>query len=220
MAGMLALRSHRHNGRDLARATSAGDRVPMADLVLASASPYRRDLLSRLGVKFECVAPEVDEEAERKETRDPIALARTLARKKAEAVARNHKKAIVIGCDQVIALDDVALGKPGTAAAAKEQLKKLSGKEHAVVTACAVLHGKDEDEFVDVTMIRMRELAAAEIDRYLALDKPLDCAGGYKIEQAGIALVDRITGADHTAIIGLPLLRLSVALRKLGLPVP
>src|SRR5580765_2576221 len=115
-------------GRDLARASPGGDRVPMADLVLASASPYRRDLLSRLGVKFECVAPEVDEDAERKATKDPIALARTLARKKAEAVAKAHKKAIVIGCDQVIALDDVALGKPGTAPAAKEQLKKLAGK--------------------------------------------------------------------------------------------
>src|SRR5262249_51625461 len=152
----------------LARARAGGDRMPMADLVLASASPYRRDLLARLGLKFECVAPEVDEDAERKATKEPIALARSLARKKADAVQKQHKKAVVIGCDQVISLDAQALGNPGPAANAKSQLQKLSGKEHAVVTACAVLHGKDEDEFVDVTMIRMRELGAAEIDRYLA----------------------------------------------------
>src|SRR5262249_30201288 len=194
--------------------------VRMTELVLASTSTYRKDLLARLGVKFECVAPEVDESAVRKGTKDPIGLARALAKKKAEAVAKGRNKAIVVGCDQVIALGDEVIGKPGSVDAAVEQLKRLAGKEHAVITACAVLHGKDEDEFVDVTMVRMADLSAAEIKRYVERDQPLDCAGAYKIEQAGIALVERITGEDHTAVIGLPLLRLSAALRKAGLTIP
>jgi septum formation protein len=89
-----------------------------------------------------------------------------------------------------------------------------------LITAVTVAKGKDTEEFVDVTMLRMRELKAAEIKRYVELDKPVGCAGGYKLERAGIALFERIQGEDHTAIIGMPLLKLSAVLRKFGLQVP
>ena len=192
----------------------------MSNLILASSSPYRRDLLARLGIQFECVTPDVDEAAERLSTKDPVALARSLALKKAQVVAALHKKAIVIGGDQVIALDDEVLGKPGTEAAAKLQLARLAGREHAVISALAVVRGNEVEEFADVAMIRMRPLSTAEIARYVALDKPLDCAGSYKIECAGIALLERITSSDQSAITGMPMLRLCEVLRQFGLQVP
>jgi septum formation protein len=191
----------------------------MADLVLASTSRYRRELLERLGTPFESVAPEFDEAAARKET-SPIALARALANGKAAAVAKANKKAVVVGCDQVVALGEEILGKPGSADAAKAQLQKLAGQPHMLITAVSVHKGSDVEEFVDVTTLRMRKLDKKEIDRYVERDQPTDCAGSYKIERAGIALFDKIEGEDHTAIVGLPLLKLAAILRKFGLQVP
>lgn len=192
----------------------------MVDLVLASTSPYRRELLARLGLPFECVAPSFDETAARTPDASPIELARALAAGKAAAVAKDHKKAIVVGCDQVAALGTTVLGKPGSAEAAAAQLQQLAGQEHVLITAVSVHKGKEVEEFVDVTTLRMRKLDKKEIARYVDKDQPLDCAGAYKIERCGIALFDKIEGEDHTAIIGLPLLKLSGVLRKLGLPVP
>jgi septum formation protein len=189
----------------------------MANLVLASTSPYRRDLLRRLGLPFETADPQVDEAA-LEQAGDPIATARGLALAKTESAASAHKKAIVIGCDQVCALGSEILGKPGDRAGAIAQLARLAGQEHALITAVALAHKGGPTEFVDVTMLRMRPLATAEIERYVDLDEPYDCAGSYRIERAGIALFDRIQGEDHTAIVGLPLLKLSAALRELGLP--
>lgn len=192
----------------------------MVALVLASTSPYRKELLERLGVPFTCVAPEVDEAAARSGESSPIALARGLALAKATAVAKKHGKDVVIGCDQVAALGEQILGKPGTAAAAKEQLQALQGNEHMLITAVAVRCGKEVDEFVEVTSLRMRKLSGKEIERYVELDQPLDCAGSYKFERAGVALFDRVQGEDHSAITGLPLVKLCAALRRFGLQVP
>ncbi|MGE3172653.1 MAG: nucleoside triphosphate pyrophosphatase [Planctomycetota bacterium] len=188
----------------------------MADLVLASTSPYRKELLERLGLPFECVAPDFDEDAVRGEHDSPVALVRALAAGKAAAVAKGRPKAVVIGCDQVAALGATILGKPGSAQAAAAQLQQLQGQEHLLLTAVSIHRGKDVEEFVDVATLRMRKLDKKTIDRYVERDQPLDCAGAYKIERAGIALFDKIDCEDHTAIVGLPLLKLAAALRKLG----
>jgi septum formation protein len=135
-------------------------------------------------------------------------------------VKKQHGKAIVIGCDQVCAFGERALDKPDSPAAAIALLQQLQGKEHMLITAVTVQKGKESEEFVDVAMLRMRELKAAEIKRYVEQDQPVGCAGGYKFERAGIALFERVQGEDHTAIVGLPLLKLSAALRKFGLQVP
>ncbi len=192
----------------------------MVAVALASSSPYRKQLLERLGIPFECVAPGVDEAAARGAETSPIAIARTLARAKAAAVAKDRPKDVVIGSDQVCALGEEVLGKPGSKAAAIEQLGKLQGHEHLLITAVAVQRGGEVEDFVEVTTLRMRKLQKAEITRYVELDEPLDCAGSYKFERAGIALFDRVEGEDHTAIQGLPLLKLAAALRRLGVPVP
>ena len=192
----------------------------MVALVLASTSPYRKELLERLGVAFTCIAPQVDENAARAAEPSPIALARGLALAKAADVGKKHGKDIVIGCDQVAALGEQILGKPGSAAAAKQQLQSLQGNEHLLITAVAVQFGKEVEEFVEVTTLRMRKLSDAEIGRYVDHDQPLDCAGSYKFERAGSALFDRVQGEDHTAITGLPVLKLAAALRRFGLCVP
>lgn len=189
-------------------------------LILASTSPYRRQLLERLGVAFTAEAPDVDESAVKKELKEPAAVARKLALAKAESVAKKHKGAIVIGCDQVAILDSALLDKPGTAANAIDQLQKLQGREHFLMTAVAIVHKGGVAEFVDTANLSMRKLTKAEIERYVAADEPLDCAGSYKIESRGIALFERIEASDQSSIMGLPLLRLCEELRKLGLQLP
>lgn len=189
-------------------------------LVLASTSPYRRALLERLGVSFTCVDPGIDEAALRQPGQAPEALAAVLARAKATAVGKLHPDATVVGSDQVCAVDETILGKPGTAAAAIEQLLILQGREHRLITAVAVAQGRTVVNFADVTWLRMRPLDRGEVERYVAQDQPLDCAGSYKIEALGIALFEQLRSADHTAITGLPLLRLSRALRELGFAIP
>ena len=192
----------------------------MPDLILASTSPYRRQLLERLRVPFTCEAPGVDEEAVKRSTPEPLAVVRELARQKALAVQQRHPAAIVIGGDQAATIDGAVLDKPGTAALAKAQLQRLQGQEHQLLTAVAIAHPGGLVEFVDATFLRMRPLDAAAIERYVAAEQPLDCAGSYKIEGLGIALFQRVTGDDQTAITGLPLLRLCQELRALGVALP
>jgi septum formation protein len=188
--------------------------------VLASTSPYRRQLLERLRIPFTCVAPEIDESTVKQRIADPDRLASELARQKALAVAAKRRDAFVIGSDQVATIDGAVLDKPGTAARAAEQLQRLAGREHRLITAVAIAHGDSLVEFVDVTRLCMRTLSPAEIERYVAVDRPLDCAGSYRIEGLGIALFAGISCEDQTAIVGLPLLRLCAELRQLGVPVP
>jgi septum formation protein len=188
-------------------------------LILASSSVYRRELLARLGLAFTCRSPNVDEAA--KEAESPAVLARRLAAAKAEAVSRlAGKTAVVIGSDQVASLDGKQLDKPGGASRTSEQLRRSSGGEIQFHTAVTVLGNTGREEALDLTRVRFRKLANAEIERYVELDKPFDCAGGFKAEALGISLFDSVESRDPTALIGLPLIALARILRGFGYRVP
>lgn len=186
-------------------------------LILASTSRYRRELLQRLRLPFEVVPPEVDETAAPGETPGPLAL--RLALVKARTVAARHPGAVVIGSDQVCELDGQTLGKPGHHAKASLQLRQLSGRAAVFHTAVAVVRMDIGFEQVELAPVRVqfRKLVEAEIERYLQLDQPYDCAGSAKCETLGIALLESITSDDPTALIGLPLIRISRLLRQAGI---
>lgn len=183
-------------------------------LVLASGSAYRRKLLLRLGHEFVVVSPDVDES--RRSGEAPRELATRLARAKAEAVAAVHPDDFVIGSDQVIALGDEVFHKPGSAPAAMDQLERLSGQTHELITAVCVISPGGRAEDVMVHEMTMRRLAASEITAYVYEDEPYDCAGSYKIEEGGVRLFDRMRGDDHTSIVGLPLTIVRRLLDELG----
>jgi septum formation protein len=189
-------------------------------LILASTSTYRRELLARLRIPFECLAPGCDEQ--RLPDEPAPALASRLARLKAESVAARHPGSLVIGSDQVAVRGDEILGKPGTVARCTEQLLQSSGREVAFLTAVHVVDGHHDraEAHLDRTLVRFRTLNAGEVARYVAADQPLDCAGGFKAESLGIGLFERIDSADPTALTGLPLIWLSGALRRAGIRVP
>jgi septum formation protein len=190
------------------------------DLVLASTSTYRRALLERLGVPFRALAPLVDEEALKEPSLSPVALAGLLARAKAESLADVERDSVVIGGDQLVAFEGRIFGKPGDAVGAIEQLLMMAGRPHELVTAVAVWHRGRTIEHTDVTTLWMRPLTRDEFERYVAADRPFNCAGGYKLEERGITLFERIESADHTAITGLPLIAVTTILRRLGLAIP
>ena len=189
------------------------------DLVLASTSRYRRELLSRLTAGFRTVAPQVDESPLPKET--PAALAVRLAEAKASEVAARASGAIVIGSDQVADLDGRLLGKPGNALHAREQLTACSGRDVVFHTALCVIDGRSKARFaaIDTTRVRFRTLGPEAIARYLERERPFDCAGSFKAEALGIALFERIESADPTGLIGLPLITLCELLRQAGVAV-
>jgi septum formation protein len=188
-------------------------------LILASTSPYRRALLTRLALPFSCVSPGLAEEHLLGEA--PAQRALRLSRAKALAVAARHPGAVVIGSDQVAAQGDRALDKPGDAAGARAQLGALGGRSALFHTGCAVAvpHG-GLLEHLDTTTVQLRPLDPATIERYITLEQPFDCAGSFKVESAGIALFERIESVDPTALIGLPLIWLAGALRRAGFQVP
>lgn len=192
----------------------------MQTILLASTSPYRRELLARLRLPFEVCAPGVDEVAHAGET--PRVLARRLAQAKAVAVAQSHSEAVVIGSDQVADVDGEGLSKPGGFAAALEQLERLQGRTIVFHTALAV--ARDGGRWCHVvsvpTEVTFRRLAQPALQRYLTLDTPYDCAGAAKIESLGIALVQSVRSEDPTALIGLPLIALVEALSACGIEVP
>lgn len=189
-------------------------------LVLASTSTYRRELLSRLGLKFLTAAPGVDESA----TPELAAPERAqhLARAKAAAVAVLHPQATVIGSDQVAVCKGELLEKPGNAERCREQLRWASAAAATFYTAVAVqqLEGGQTLQFMDTTTVYFRPLSDAEIERYVAAEQPWDCAGSFRCEGLGISLFTRIASEDPTALIGLPLIALSRALRQLGYELP
>jgi septum formation protein len=193
-------------------------------LILASTSKYRRELLARLRLPFSCSAPGVDEAARAGER--PMATAARLARAKAAAVALQHPDAWVIGSDQVAARSgpsgELILGKPATEARCIEQLRACSGCAVSFMTAVAVVRhaGNSVHEFIDTTQVVFRPLDEDTIARYVALEMPLDCAGGFKSEGLGIALCESIDSGDPSALIGLPLIRLSAVLRSVGFELP
>lgn len=184
-------------------------------LILASTSRYRQELMRRLGVAFTVDRPEVDESQRAGES--PYANCQRLALEKAREVARRHHEAIVIGSDQVLDLDGVALSKPGDFATALDQLQRCQGRTLHCHTALAVL-ASGEPERVDVvdTEIVYRDLSVAELTAYLEREQPFDAAGAVKVETAGITLLHAVRSDDPTAIIGLPLIRLTDFLRELG----
>lgn len=186
-------------------------------LILASTSRYRRGLLERLRLPFEVQAPEVDESAQAGET--PAALAERLALAKAQAVAARSPEAWVIGSDQVAELAGQAIGKPHTHERAQAQLRAMSGQRVIFHTAVAVVRlrsGFARSALAPV-VVRFRALTDAEIERYLRLEQPYDCAGSAKSEALGIALLQSIDSDDPTALIGLPLIRTCALLREAGL---
>ncbi|HKD55823.1 MAG TPA: nucleoside triphosphate pyrophosphatase [Steroidobacteraceae bacterium] len=192
----------------------------MPALILASSSPYRRALLTRLGVTFEVIAPGVSEAHIAGESMADRAL--RLAREKARAVGCQHPEAVVIGSDQVAAAGDAVLDKPGDAARCREQLAALSGHSARFYTACALYgeHAGVHLAHVDTTTVMFRVLSVEEIERYVARERPFDCAGGFKVEALGISLFDYIESVDPTALIGLPLIWLAAALRGAGYRLP
>jgi septum formation protein len=193
---------------------------PPPPLILASTSRYRREQLAQLGVPFTARAPACDEDALKDPALAPEQLAVHLARAKARSLAAAEPGAAVIGADQVAAIGAEVLGKPGSVERAEAQLARLSGRTHVLVTAVAIAHDGRILEHTDVTRLWMRPLSRSQIERYVASDAPLDCAGSYRIEARGIALFERIESADHTAIVGLPLIALTSMLASLGYPVP
>jgi len=190
------------------------------NIVLASTSRYRRELLGRLGLSFTSADPGVDESAQPGET--PEATAERLARAKALAVASAHPDAIIIGCDQVAVAAGRILGKPGSHESAVRQLGELSGREAMFYTALCVhdaRSGRTNSRIVPYR-VRFRLLDAATIQRYLEREQPYDCAGSAKSEGLGIALIERMEGEDPNALVGLPLIALVDLLAEHGVQVP
>ena len=185
-------------------------------LVLGSTSRYRAELLRRLRLPFDVAAPAVDETPKPGES--PLALAQRLALAKARAVAQLHPQAVVIGSDQVANLHGEPLGKPGTHERAVAQLQRMSGQTVVFHTAVAVVcqaSGFEAQDCADVRVL-FRSLHADEIERYLRLEQPYDCAGSAKSEGLGIALLERIDNDDPTALVGLPLIRTCQMIRRAG----
>ena len=188
-------------------------------LILASSSAYRRELLSRLGLPFEAIAPDIDEAPLPGET--PEATALRLARAKAAEIAARHPGALVIGSDQVATLDGEQIGKPGDHARALAQLQNMRGRRVTFHTALCLWDGRDgvaapaQVENVQ-TFVTFRDLPDSELDAYLRIEQPYDCAGSAKNEGLGIAILERIDSLDPTALTGLPLIALSGMLRRAG----
>jgi septum formation protein len=190
--------------------------APSRPLVLGSTSRYRRELLSRLRVPFEVAAPDVDETPLLSEA--PTALAKRLALAKAQAVAEKFPQAVVIGSDQVADLHGQPLGKPGSHERAVEQLRMMRGKTVIFQTALAVVCLETGFMAQDIAAVRVvfRNVSDDEIENYLRIEQPYDCAGSAKSEGLGIALLERIDNDDPTALIGLPLIRTARMIRAAG----
>lgn len=188
-------------------------------LVLASTSPYRRELMSRLRLDFDAERPDIDETARPGEA--PSELVARLALAKAEAVAAKRPDDWIIGSDQVAELDGAPLGKPGGRDRAIAQLAAMSGRAVAFRTGVALLGpGGRRSAAVDTTTVHVRTLHAAEIARYVDAEQPFDCAGSFKAEGLGITLFAAIDSRDPTALVGLPLIATAGLLRDAGFALP
>jgi septum formation protein len=189
-------------------------------IVLASSSTYRKALIARLGLDCRTAAPDIDERALPAES--PAATALRLAQAKARKIAEHETSALIIGSDQVAALGNQPIGKPGTHAAAVLQLQAMSGKTVVFHTALCLLNSETHAvQLANVpTTVRFRKLDGAQIERYLQQDQPYDCAGSAKIEALGITLVEQLDSDDPTALIGLPLIALVTMLQKEGVHIP
>lgn len=188
-------------------------------LILASTSPYRRALLERFGLPFTAVGPEVDEARQAGES--ALSLVVRLAEAKARAVASAHPGALIVGSDQVAAVDDRILGKPGDRGHAIEQLTYAAGKTVVFYTGLCLLNAATGRARTACELFRVhfRRLSQAQIAGYVDCERPFDCAGGFKSEGLGIALFERLSGDDPNALVGLPLIRLADFLAAEGVDV-
>ena len=193
------------------------------ELILASSSQTRKDLMQRLGIPYRCVSPEIDETANDERHADD--LAQRLAYEKARVIAVQHPHAIVIGSDQVAWREHAPhefIGKPLTVDNAIQQLQANSAQSVFFSTALSVQHAHSgfESTIVEHYQVKFRPLTLAEIERYIALDTPLHCAGSFKCESLGISLFEKMHGNDQTTLMGLPMIQLCKILREFGLSVP
>ena len=188
-------------------------------LVLASTSPFRKELLQRLAIPFETAAPDVDESPRADET--PAALVRRLSGAKARAIGK-LRQGLIIGSDQVATTGNDILGKPGTHPRAIEQLRYLSGRLVTFHTGLCLLNSVTDEVQLDVIpyKVQFRQLEEGQIERYLQADQPYNCAGSFKSEGLGITLFERMDGDDPSALIGLPLIRLTSMLAAAGVALP
>lgn len=189
----------------------------MPHLVLASSSPWRRQLLERLGLPFECASPDIDETPRPNEA--PEALVHRLALSKASRLAEAYPSHLIIGSDQVAVFDGDILGKPGDEATARRNLARFSGQRVRFITGLALLdtaHGRHQICH-DTYEVVFRRLGEQEIARYVEREQPLDSAGSFRLEGLGIALFEKLEGNDPNTLIGLPLIRLCQLLREAGL---
>ncbi|MDP5291835.1 nucleoside triphosphate pyrophosphatase [Oceanimonas sp. CHS3-5] len=192
----------------------------MPPIILASSSPYRRALLARLGLAFDCHSPDIDETALAEETGEQLAL--RLAEQKAAAVAAEYKEGLVIGSDQVCVNGELLLGKPGTLEKARQQLLAAAGKRVSFYTGLClhdIATGR-KASLVEPFHVHFRPLTLAQIDRYLDKEPALDCAGAFKCEGLGISLFERMDGRDPNSLVGLPLIALVDLLTEFGVKVP
>jgi len=186
------------------------------EIILASGSVYRRELLSRLVKFFDTSSPDIDESIS--EAESPMAYVERLAVQKAEAVAKLGHKGLIIGSDQTAVTATGILGKPGNFELAQEQLTACSGNEVRFLTGLALLDTQAERVEVetDEVIVRFRELSATEIENYLHAEEPYDCAGSFKCEGLGITLFESIESSDPNSLVGLPLIRLNKMLIRFG----
>ena len=177
-------------------------------LILASSSPYRKELLQRLFLDFEVSSPDIDESQLADERPEQTAL--RLAQLKAKKIAETHPDAIIIGCDQVATLDGIQLGKPGNHENAIKQLRMMRGKQVTFHSALCLYNAQTQHMQAEVVpyIVEFRNLSDTQIDRYLSIEKPYNCAGSAKSEGLGIALISAMHGEDPNALIGLPLIKL------------
>lgn len=192
----------------------------MLDLVLASSSPYRRELLARLNIPFTCTASNIDESCKQNESATDLVL--RLAESKAQAIVATHPKSLIIGSDQVALCNNKILTKPGSHENAKKQLSNLSNQSAIFVTGLCLLNTLSQTvqkKSISYTVF-FRDLSEDEIERYLIQEKPYDCTGSFKSEGYGVCLVDRMEGEDPSSLIGLPLVCLAKMLRNEGKLVP
>lgn len=187
----------------------------MTKLLLASSSPYRRELLARLGMPFTWASPAVAEK--RLPEEQAAAMVERLAREKAQALLTSHPEHIIIGSDQAASLDEEVLGKPMNAANAVEQLLRCSGRTVTFFTAiCVTAPDQPQQTRTNTTLVRFRQLSRSQAEYYIRKEQPLDCAGSFKCEGLGITLFESISSDDPTALIGLPLIQLTSMLINVG----
>ena len=190
-----------------------------ASIILASSSPFRKELLARLNLPFECHSPDVDESLQRGEKAEAYVC--RLARQKAQAIANKFPEAVIIGSDQCALLEDQILGKPGDHNNALKQLKAARGKSVIFHTGLCVMQSSTGFSETDDILfeVKFRHLSDQQLSHYLEVEQPYQCAGSFKSEGYGAALFDNMQGDDPTALIGLPLIRLVTMLENAGVTV-